>query len=95
MTDSAPGEPELMEALRRCGLPVREIWIRYLALGGNADEVTVEAQLHGLLELPAGEYNVLAHTLNEELDELPAHERGPHVAFLPVDAGDRLPRRRD
>ena len=87
MVESAPSELPLTAAFRRCGLPAREIWFRYLALGGNGDEVSVEAQLYGFLELPPGEFNVLAHTLNEELDELPVPERMPPVPFLPVEEG--------
>ena len=90
MTESAPGELTLAEGFRRCGLPAREIWIRYVALGGNADEVSVAGQLHGLVELSAGEFNVLAHTVNEELDELPPSERGLRVPYLPLAEGQRL-----
>jgi len=71
VTETPGGELPVLAAYRLVGLSVRDVWIRYLALGGNADEVSVEAQIHGLVELPAGEYNVLAHTLNEELEELP------------------------
>jgi hypothetical protein len=91
MADSAPDDPALTAAFRRCGVSVRDIWIAYLALGGNADEVSIEAQLYGLIDLPVGEYNVLAHTVNEELEELPEHEREPRVPYLPVRAGERLP----
>ena len=91
MTESAPDEPALPSAFRRTGLAVREVWIEYLSLGGNADEVSVAAQLHGVMDLPDGEYNVLAHTLNEALDELPG--RGPRVPYLPVGSAEDLTRR--
>ncbi len=86
MTESAPGGAALAAAFRRSGLPLHELWLRYLALGGNLDEMSVAAQLHGVLQLPAGEYNVLAHTLNEALDDLP--DTGPRVPHLPVESAE-------
>jgi hypothetical protein len=71
MAGSARGQPELTSAYRRTGLTSREVWFRHLALGGNADEVSVEAQLYGLLALPSGEYDVLAQAVDEALDDLP------------------------
>jgi hypothetical protein len=70
----------LTSAWSRTGSTTREMWLRYLALGGNADEVSVAGQLHGLVELPPGEFNVLAHAVNETLDDLPVHRRGERVA---------------
>lgn len=75
---------ELWSAFCRTGLGRREVWLRYLSLGGNADEVWVEGQLSGVLQLPPGEHNVLAHVVNEALDDLPSAERGPKVAFRPL-----------
>jgi hypothetical protein len=80
MAETPVGELPVLAAYRLVGLSARDIWIRYLALGGNADELSVDAQLHGVLELPGGEYNVLAHSLNEELDELPESGRVGRVA---------------
>ena len=80
MAENQDGELAVLAAYRLVGLPARDIWIRYLTLGGNADELSVEAQIHGLIDLPAGEYNVLAHTLNEELDDLPESR---HVGRVP------------
>ncbi|MGY1603125.1 hypothetical protein [Geodermatophilus sp. SYSU D00815] len=88
MRDRAGGE--LAAAHRRTGLTVRELWFRYLALGGNADEVSVEGQLHGLFDLPPREFNVLAHSVNEELDDLA--DAGPRVPMRPL-AHEELHRR--
>ena len=49
------------------------------SLGGKIDEVWVEAELDGLAQLPPGEYNVLAHAVNEALDDLAEPWRGPAV----------------
>lgn len=62
-------------------LPIREVWLRYVALGGRADEISVDAQIHGVLDLSAGEFNVLAHALNEEADELPEAASLPRVPY--------------
>jgi hypothetical protein len=83
----------LAAAIGRTGLTTRELWIRYLALGGNADEVSLDAEVHGLVPLPPGEYNVLAHAVNEALDDLPPSARGPRVAYLhPTSEQARRPR---
>lgn len=79
---STAGDPAVAAAFRRTGLTVRGLWFRCLALGGNADEVALEAQLCGLMALPPGEYNVVAHALNEALDELPDAAGGPRVPYL-------------
>jgi hypothetical protein len=89
MTEDVPGETMLPAAFRRSGLTLREAWIRYLALGGNADEVSVAAQLEEVLDLSAGDYNVLAHALNEALDEISDH--GPRVPQLPVGSAEIRP----
>lgn len=72
----------LRSAHRRSGRTVREAWLAYLALGGNADEVSVAGQLHGLVALDRADYDVLAHAVNEALDDLPDEVRGPRAAYL-------------
>ncbi|MFW3170944.1 hypothetical protein [Geodermatophilus sp. CPCC 206100] len=88
MAQDADGELPLLAAFRQVGLTARQVWLSYLAIGGNADEVSVDAQVHGLLDLAPGEYNVLAHALNEELAELPDGGRAGRVAHRQVAAGD-------
>lgn len=51
------------------------------------------AQIHGLLDLPAGEYNVLVHALNEELDESVKACGAAEVPFRQVRAEEGLRRR--
>ena len=90
--DRAAQGGDLLSAFQRTGLRSRELWIRYLALGGNADEITVEAQVHGFLSLLPGEYNVLAHAINEALDDGPPDLRDPKVGYVRSTAADH-PRR--
>ena len=63
----------------RAGLDLEELWLRYVALGGNADPMEVDGYLHGLVLLTPGEHNVLACAVNERLDELgDGHVRVPY-----------------
>ena len=66
----AERQPALARANARTGLDMWELWLRYVALGGNADNVEVDGYLQGLLLATPGEHNVLACAYNERLDEL-------------------------
>ncbi|MGW3482903.1 hypothetical protein [Rhodococcus indonesiensis] len=71
-----------LAALRAAGLEVEELWLRYFALGGEAGKVEIEAYLNGLLPLPSLQHDLLAHAINERLDEL-APPRAPYATELP------------
>ena len=60
----------LVDAYVTSQLNVDELWLRYFALGGEAGKVEVEAYLSGLMPLPSLQHNILAHAINERLDEL-------------------------
>ena len=51
-------------------LGVHELWLRYLALGGNCDVFDIDGYLQSLLPLPPSEEVILAVALNERLDEV-------------------------
>jgi hypothetical protein len=68
----------LTAALRRADLSLEQLWTRYFALGGDADLMDLDAHLAGLLRLPQGELDVLAHAVNERLDEVIAAHRVPY-----------------
>ena len=72
----------LTEAFAGAQLTVEDLWLRYFALGGDAGKVEVEAYLSGLMPLPSLQHNILAHAVNERLDEL-----GPRRAPYRPDAG--------
>ncbi|SDO53395.1 PP2C family protein-serine/threonine phosphatase [Geodermatophilus sp. DSM 45219] len=84
-----PGAPEdpseeerrhaLRSALEAADLTLDQLWTRYFAIGGHADLFEVEGHLQGLLSLPPAEVNVLAHALNERLDELVTQHRVPYL----------------
>ena len=54
----------------RAELTVQDLWLRYLALGGNHDAFDIDGYLQGLLPLETSEEHVLAVALNERLDEV-------------------------
>ena len=51
-------------------LTVQDLWLRYLALGGNHDAFDIDGYLQGLLPLETSQETVLAVALNERLDEV-------------------------
>jgi hypothetical protein len=84
MTEPGRALPEqeqdsaLREAFRHTELTVEELWLRYFALGGDADLITVDAHIAGLLSLPRTDGDMLALAINERLDELMALRRAPY-----------------
>ncbi|MET0693596.1 MAG: hypothetical protein ABWX96_09560 [Propionibacteriaceae bacterium] len=68
----------LTEAFAGSRLTVEELWLRYFALGGDAGKVEIEAYLAGLMPLPSLQHNILAHAINERLDELGPPRRAPY-----------------
>jgi hypothetical protein len=66
-------------------LTVPDLWLRYFALGGDASELEVDAYLNGAMALPPFQHDMLAHAINERLDEI-APPRAPYSdAFMPPD----------
>ena len=53
--------------------------MRYFALGGDADLMDVDAHLAGLVPLPPVQRDMLAHAVNERLDELISQHRVPYA----------------
>ncbi|MGY1638824.1 PP2C family protein-serine/threonine phosphatase [Geodermatophilus sp. SYSU D00742] len=88
MTGPAPATPEeeqhraLRAAFESAELTLEQLWTRYFALGGTADLFELEAQLQSLAPLPPGQRTVLAHALNERLDELFTQRRVPYSSPL-------------
>jgi hypothetical protein len=70
MDDTDEQQRTLALAFQRAELTVDDLWMRYFALGGDAGPVEVDAYLHGLTALPQQQRDVLAHAVNERLDEL-------------------------
>jgi len=57
--------------------------MRYFALGGEARAIEVDAYLNGAISLAAFQHDILAHAINERLDEIAP----PHAPY----SGDFVP----
>jgi hypothetical protein len=68
----------LTAGYQHADLTLEQLWTRYFALGGDADLLDVDAQLSGLPTLAPGQRDVLAHAVNERLDELITRYRVPY-----------------
>lgn len=73
----------LRRAFRESGLTLEELWMRYFGLGGAAGRMEMEAHLEGLMPLPPLESDVLAHAVNERLDELAPPQHVPYSRRIP------------
>ena len=71
-------QKRLAEAFQGAKLTIEELWLRYFALGGDAGKVEVEAYLSGLMPLQSLQHNILAHAINERLDEIGPPRRAPY-----------------
>ena len=90
MTDSLSAR--FHDAYEASKLTVSELWLRYFALGGEASELEVDAYLNGAMALPSFQHDMLAHAVNERLDEI-APPRAPYSeAFLPLEFPGECPR---
>ncbi len=77
------------ESLRHADVSIEELWLRYFTLGGHAGQFEVEAYIHGAMALPALQRDILAHALNERLDELYSDAlRAPYSVDSPDDGPD-------
>jgi hypothetical protein len=82
---TGPLSEQFHDAYDASKLTVAEVWIRYFALGGEASEMEVDAYLNGAIALPAVQHDMLAHAINERLDEM-APPRAPYSGdFIPVE----------
>lgn len=65
-------------AFSRAQLSVEELWMRYFSLGGSAGPVELEAFVDGMLTLDPLQRDLVAHAINERLDELHWRHRAPY-----------------
>ncbi|EME55687.1 PP2C family protein-serine/threonine phosphatase [Amycolatopsis decaplanina] len=73
----------------RTGLTMEQLWLRYFALGGDVSEGGLEAYLQGLLPLPRIQRDMVAHAVNERLDELSGVRRAPYSREAGADGRPR------
>jgi hypothetical protein len=81
-SDRLPSADRQRSALRAAvdfsNLSMEQLWMRYFGLGGDADLMDVDAHLAGVVSLPPVQADMLAHAVNERLDELIAQRRVPY-----------------
>ncbi|WP_410674969.1 PP2C family protein-serine/threonine phosphatase [Amycolatopsis sp. cmx-4-68] len=66
----------------RSRLTPEQLWMRYFALGGSLSLLELDAYLNGLTALPRVDRDMLAHAVNERLDELAGPPRAPYSHSL-------------
>lgn len=50
---------------RDTDLPLDKLWIYYYGIGGDIDEVSLDAYLHEALDIPAAQVNLIATAMTE------------------------------
>ncbi len=79
-----------LAAVRATGLSLEELWLRYFGLGGDAGKIEIDAYLSGLAPLSSLQHDLLAHAINERLDEIAPPARPLRRGTPP---GTRIPPR--
>lgn len=70
----------LENARHLADVSVSDLWLRYFRLGGMATLAAVSALLRGESSFSAGQYDVLAHALNERFVELDMGHPVPYAS---------------
>ncbi len=73
MDQGNPDEPDyvgLANAIQRAGITLSALWLYYFSLGGAAEELEVDAYLHGLMPLQPVDRDLLALAVNEMYADL-------------------------
>ncbi|MHA7261594.1 GAF domain-containing protein [Arthrobacter sp. TMN-37] len=58
-----------IESATAAGLNPYDLWLSYAGMGGSLDPLDVEAYLYGLQVLPALERDLVAHAINEMIED--------------------------
>jgi hypothetical protein len=69
---------QLAVCFARSRLTPEQLWMRYFALGGSQSLLELDAYLNGLTTLPRVDRDMMAHAVNERLDELAGPPRAPY-----------------
>ncbi|MER6800477.1 serine/threonine-protein phosphatase, partial [Amycolatopsis mediterranei] len=67
----------------RSDLTLEELWMRYFALGGSLSLLELDAYLNALVTLPRVDRDMVAHAVNERLDEVTGPARAPYSHSIP------------
>jgi hypothetical protein len=77
MTNPGDLTQRFHNAFEAADLSVDDLWLRYFGLGGDAGRFEIDAYLNGAIALPPMQHDLLAHAINERLDEI-APPRAPY-----------------
>ncbi len=78
----SPAAYEILESARAlAGMSLDELWLAYMALGGNASPDVMRAYLQGTYTGAVG-YDILAHALNEEFGDQGSDHPVPYADEL-------------
>jgi hypothetical protein len=69
-------------AILAAHLTVQDVWVRYFGLTGDIDEYELDAYLNGLITLPSLECDLIAHAVNELIDEVAPLPRAPYRSTM-------------
>lgn len=75
------------QAVDGAGLGAAEVWRYYLGAGGRLDEVELHGYLAGLLMVPAVQRDLVAHAINEMLEDRDLPVDGAHYSTGEIAAG--------
>jgi GAF domain-containing protein len=79
-----------VQAFRNGEFVASDVWLGYLEMGGKHNKVDVIAYLAGMLTLPVRERDLVAHSINELIDEQGALVEGAHYSKDFVAEGSRF-----
>ncbi|MBG6215998.1 hypothetical protein IWX75_000435 [Arthrobacter sp. CAN_A6] len=69
-----------VEAASRPGVDHGDVWLNYISMGGSCGDVEVAAYLNGLLLLDSMQRDLLAHAVNELLDDIASPDCRAHYS---------------
>lgn len=78
------------EAIEQARLSLNEVWMRYFSISGEAGDYEIDAYLNGSFILSSIQADLLAHAVNELIDQMPrplqrgeaqGHQRPPNRTF--------------
>lgn len=75
----------LSAALDAAYISSGDLWLKYFSLGGTVGEYEVDAYLQGMLSLPPLQRDLLAHAVNEMIDDMPPLPRATYTDDAAVD----------
>jgi hypothetical protein len=64
-SSGCPHQASLLQRIREADISVSELWLYYFSIGGNCEEIYLDAYLHALMPLPALERMLVELAIDE------------------------------